>query len=297
MLKHLNTKFVKPNRVVVLGAKGFVGSAVINKLNSRAIDVLGLTRDEVDLITPNSDTKLANYLKPDDVIVIAAAIAPCKNRKTFIDNMLMMQNICEALQQKPPKHLIYISSDAVYADVVTLTEGSATVPTSLHGMMHLAREMLLKDALKDIPLVFLRPSLLYGRNDPHNGYGPNRFLRLVKDGSQIPLFGNGEELRDHVYIEDLAEIVSRCIAARSIGKLNVATGQVHSFMQIAQKIIELSGKKIKLVSQPRSGPMPHNGYRPFRIHACQAAFPDFRYTSLENGLANCIEEVDLKETV
>jgi len=35
---------------------------------------------------------------------------------------------------------------------------------------------------------------------------------------------------------------------------------------------------------PRQGEMPHGGYRPFDIAACRRAFPDFRYTSLADGL-------------
>ena len=42
--------------------------------------------------------------------------------------------------------------------------------------------------------------------------------------------------------------------------------------------------KSRIRSIPRSGAMPHNGYRPFDIAGCRRAFPDFTYTSLEDGL-------------
>ena len=57
-----------------------------------------------------------------------------------------------------------------------------------------------------VPIVVLRPSPLYGVADPHNGYGPNRFSRLAAQGGEITLFGEGEEKRDHVFVEDLGEI-------------------------------------------------------------------------------------------
>ena len=60
--------------------------------------------------------------------------------------------------------------------------------------------------------------------------------------------------------------------------LNVATGTVHSFRDIALKF----SPKVK--ASPRNGPMPHNGYRPFDPVGTRAAFPDFRYTPLEEGL-------------
>jgi nucleoside-diphosphate-sugar epimerase len=175
-------------------------------------------------------------------------------------------------------HVVNISSDAVYADSSgPLTERSCAEPGSLHGAMHLAREVMFRAEVK-APLAVLRPSLLYGAADPHNGYGPNRFRRLAAEGKEIVLFGEGEERRDHVYIGDVAELVARVLYRRSTGVLNIATGTVHSFREIAKRF------SANVKGSPRSGPMPHNGYRPFDPAATRAAFPDFRYTPLEEGL-------------
>ncbi len=59
-----------------------------------------------------------------------------------------------------------------------------------------------------------RPCLYYGAGDPHNGYGPNRFRRLANRGETIVLFGEGEVRRDHVAVDDIAEIV-RCVFLRA----------------------------------------------------------------------------------
>ena len=45
------------------------------------------------------------------------------------------------------------------------------------------------------PLALIRPTLVHGLDDPHNGYGPNRFRRLAATGREIVLFGEGEERR------------------------------------------------------------------------------------------------------
>jgi UDP-glucose 4-epimerase len=175
-------------------------------------------------------------------------------------------------------HVVNISSDAVYGDFPEpITESSWAAPTTLHGVMHLARELVFGAEVK-APLAILRPSLLYGAADPHNGYGPNRFRRLAAEGKEIVLFGEGEERRDHVWIGDVAELVARVLYRRSSGVLNVATGAVHSFRDIALKFTS------NVKGSPRSGPMPHNGYRPFDPAATRAAFPDFRYTPLDEGL-------------
>ena len=99
------------------------------------------------------------------------------------------------------------------------------------------------------------------------------------------LFGEGEEKRDHVYISDVAEIIFRCIAQKSEGTLNVATGVVVSFREIAEKVVALAATTSTAIrNASRQGPMPHNGYRPFDTGGITLAFPDFSFTSLETGL-------------
>ena len=59
--------------------------------------------------------------------------------------------------------------------------------------------------------MILRPTLIYGLEDTHNGYGPNQFLKKVKQKKVIKLFGKGEERRDHVFIDDVTKIIFECI--------------------------------------------------------------------------------------
>ena len=208
----------------------------------------------------------------------------------MIDNMVMTQTMIEALARLPVAHVVNISSDAVYADApVPLSEESPIAPTSLHGAMHLVRELAFKDAIKS-PLAILRPTLIYGADDPHNGYGPNRFRRLANAGTDIVLFGEGEERRDHVLIDDVAEIILRVLKSRSTGVLNIASGEVHSFRKAAELAVAASPRKVAIKGSVRKGPMPHNGYRPFDIAATRAAFPDFVYAPLTKGIAKAQEE-------
>jgi len=284
MLDHLNAANTKPTRVVVAGAAGFVGAAVAARLEREGVAVLRVTRREVDFTAADAGKKLAALLRPGDAFVAVAARAPCKNADMLVENMHIAHAMVQALAKSDPAHVVNISSDAVYADSAEpLTESSCASPGSMHGAMHLAREVMFAGELK-APLAILRPSLLYGPADPHNGYGPNRFRRLAAKGEDIVLFGEGEERRDHVYIDDVAELVARVVLRRSRGVLNIATGEVHSFRAIAEKAVELSGKTVAIKPSPRSGPMPHNGYRPFAIDGCRRAFPDFRFVLLDEGM-------------
>jgi len=284
MLRHNNKTPALPNRTVVLGSRGFVGSAIIRKLGTAQL--VGFGREELDLLTDKVGERLSSLLRPDDALVIVSAIAPCKTYGNMLDNIRMMASVCDALSRRPVAHLVYISSDAVYADLpVPLTESSPAAPGSMHGAMHLAREQMLIAAAGSVPLAILRPTLIYGAHDPHNGYGPNKFRRQANRGEDIVLFGDGEEQRDHVDVDDLAQIVRLVLEHRSSGILNVATGNASSFKMLAECVVALSPRKVVIKGSPRRGPMPHNGYRPFDPAATYAAFPGFEYTKLGAGLA------------
>ena len=274
-----------PERVVIMGAGGFVGRASLHKLQADGVNTVALTRKEVDLLAGGAGQKLAPQLTASTTLVVTSALAPVKNTAMLLDNLRMMQAVIEAVKAKPVAHLIYISSDAVYADSPKpMTEASPAEPASLHGVMHLAREVMLKKELAHIPQVFVRPTLIFGPGDPHNGYGPNRFMRLAKAGQDITLFGEGEELRDHIFIEDVAEIVRRCVLHRATGIVNAVSGKVSSFKEIAELASARFEPRVKVIGTPRAGAMPHKGYRAFDSSLLARLFPDLRLTTMPSGL-------------
>ena len=277
MLRHLAPAPMAPARVVVIGGSGFVGGALCRRIARAQIPVLAITRQQIDLLADGAEKQLSAILQPGDAVVAAAARAPCRSLDMLLENVKMTRAMVAALKDAAPSHVINISSDAVYADEpVPIDEETPTAPGTLHGAMHLAREIAFRSDIS-APLTIVRPTLLYGLEDPHNGYGPNRFRRLAAAGENIAVFGAGEERRDHVWIDDLAEILFRILTRRSIGVLNVATGEAHSFRALAEAAASASRRKVAVEETPRVGPMPHNGYRPFDIEATRAAFPDFAY--------------------
>lgn len=296
MAENLNASAVAPERVVVIGAGGFVGSAIGAAAVARGFDVLPLGRGEVDLLADGSGQALQTLLMPGDAVVFVSALAPCKDYVMFEQNIRMAKNALDGLAGTTISQLLYISSDAVYSDFDgPLTEVSVTAPDNLHGQMHVARELMFSAALAatnpDTVFAALRPTLIYGADDPHNGYGPNRFRRLVLAGETIALFGNGEERRDHVSVLDVAELGVRMLERRTRGAVNATTGRVASFLELAEMTIGFSGQAIEIENLPRSGPMPHNGYRPFDPSEVLRLFPDFEFTELEAGLRAAFDEV------
>src|SRR5437868_3726792 len=246
MLEHKNAIPAKPNRVVIIGAGGFVGGAIARQLAAGRVSVLPLTRKELDLLTDDAAAKLKGLLRPGDSVVMVSAIAPAKNVPVLMQNLKMAEAVGAALSETEIAHVVYISSDAVYADDANpVTERSYLAPSTIHGMMHAARELMLKSATQ-APVAMLRPTLIYGAADPHNGYGPNRFRRQAEAGGPIPLFGEGEEQRDHVSVDDVAELARLILFHRSRGALNAATGVATSFNRIAHIIAAQFGNKVKV---------------------------------------------------
>lgn len=290
MIANLQDSPRKPARVVVLGAGGFIGAATARRLRSGGIEVAALGRDSCDLLASDAATRLAAKLRPDDTLVFVSAHAPVKNVTMLLENMRMGEAVCGALKNQPVAHVVYISSDAVYKDSTEpLSESSCAEPGSLHGVMHLTREVMLRSEFSG-PLAFVRPTLTYGIDDPHNGYGPNRFRRLAAEGKEIMLFGEGEERRDHVAVDDIAELLLRIVLHRSIDVVNAVTGDVVSFRTLAEFIAAQFTPPVTIKGSPRIGPMPHNGLRAFAPSAALTAFPGFEFTPWREGLARMCTE-------
>lgn len=274
---------VKPARVVLLGARGFIASALRRYLQSAAIDVLALGSAEIDLASDNASAALAARLRPDDAVVMLSAITPDKGRDiaAFMKNLAMMQNVCAALRQRPVSHLVYFSSDAVYGlkDSV-ISEASPVAPQDLYGAMHLSRELMVH-GLAGIPSAILRVTMVYGPGDTHASYGPNRFFRVAGKDQKIPLFGGGEELRDHIHVEDVASLALNCLCHKFTGLLNIATGVSTSFRDVANLVAQ-QFDNVEVVPAQRANPIT---YRHYDVTNLVKAFPEFRFTSLPDGIS------------
>ena len=286
-------KFLQPSkkeakRVIILGSTGIISKNLQKKLKKKSIIFFSIGRSNLNLKKHNANKILGKKFKNGDVVVFIAAETPCKNITMFFNNITICQTVCDSLKNKNISQLIYISSDAVYSDIKgKISETYKTMPVSLHGLMHLFREKILIEKFNKV-LCILRPTLIYGPDDTHLGYGPNKFIQLALKNENIKIFGNGEEKRDHLYINDLTNIIFKCITKRSTGILNVASGEVYSFRYLAEQIIKIINSKSKIVRLKRMGAMPHNGYRPFNIKLIHKNFKDIKKNQLNLNLENYI---------
>jgi len=103
----------------------------------------------------------------------------------------------------------------------------------------------------------------------------------------ITLFGEGEEKRDHVLVDDVAALAGAVLHHRSTGTLNIATGRSVSFREVAEMTAAPSGRSVEIHGTPRQNPITH---RHFDITDCLNAFPEFHYIPLRDGLARAAKE-------
>jgi nucleoside-diphosphate-sugar epimerase len=281
--EHRLSSPAEPARVVVLGARGFIGAALVRDLEKSGVPTLALASTDLDLSAPDAAARLAALLRPEDALVFLSAVTPDKGRDiaSSMRNLRMGEAVAAALQARPVAHLVYLSSDAVYSfESGLVSEATPAAPIDLYGAMHRTRELMMQQAFKG-PLAILRSTLVYGAADTHNSYGANRFRRMAEKDKKIVLGGNGEETRDHVLIDDLVALIREVLRHRSHGILNPVTGRSVTFDELAGLVAGLFSPPAEVVHTLRQSPITH---RHFDATLRRRAFPDFHFTPLIEGL-------------
>jgi nucleoside-diphosphate-sugar epimerase len=283
-LAHAHAEPSNPARVVVLGAGGFFGRRLMAACAAAGIEATGLGTRDIDLAEPGAGARLAERLRGGDVLVFLSALTPDKGRDTatLMKNVAMGRAVCEATRAVELAQLVYASSDAVYSFATSLvSEDTPAIPLDLYGAMHRTRELMLAAEAK-APTAVVRFTAIYGAGNTHDSYGPNRFLRQALKEGRIALFGDGEEMRDHLHIDDAAALTLKLIVHGSTGLINAASGRSESFRKVAELTAACVGGNVRIEPSPRANPAT---FRHFDTTVLLRAFPGMRFTPLAEGLA------------
>ena len=285
MIENLNEAPFKPRRCILFGSNGFIGKNLTKKLIKNNVDILEITSKNIDLTKKSNISKISKIFKPKDVIIMLSALTPDRGRdlNTYFLNIQMIKNLVEAVKQKNDiSHFIYFSSDAVYSFKETLiNEQTAVTCSDYYSLMHLTREEIIKNEI-NFPYLIVRPTLVFGSGDTHNSYGPNRFIRSFLKDNEITLGGKGEETRDHIYINDLVEMIDLMLVYKSVGTVNLATGNSISFLELAKKISNFFLNS-KINFSERNNEIT---YRKFDTSIFKKKFQSFSFSDLNK----CIEQ-------
>lgn len=273
----------------ILGSAGFIGEAISDCLENQGIPVERINRQRFDFKNRNEVQELAKLIKSDDTIIFLVGIVPCRDDMQLIQNVSMLENLTESLSHDYQGKFVYVSSDSVYSDSNEIVlENYTLAPNSIHGQMHLFRERIVLERFKSNFLI-LRPTNVYGKYDPHNSYGPNRFIRQIMQCQPISLIGKGEEIRDHIHVSEVSEAISQLVQHNAKGIFNISTGQLFSFREIAERVInhfECKNVTNKLIYQNRISKEISNPVRNISNSKLSMYLPKLAFTEMTQHWTN-----------
>jgi nucleoside-diphosphate-sugar epimerase len=177
-------------------------------------------------------------------------------------NVLATQRLLEAARSRSLRRFVYASSSAVYGrSPLPLHEEGPTRPLSPYGVSKLAAEHLcgLYAEAYGVPTVSLRYFTVYGpRQRPDMAF--HRFIRALRAGRPIPIFGDGRQTRDFTFVGDIVDATCRAadtaVAPGTV--LNVAGGSRIELVAAIEELAKLTGRPARL--EPATGApgeMPH----------------------------------------
>lgn len=273
-------------RTVVLGASGFVGKALMAHLESLGVEAHGFTSKTLDLTDAAALSALDDLAGPETTLIVCSGITPDKGRTldALDANVKMALNLGRYLEGHPFQRVVFLSSDALYpGSVEVVDEGTPPDPLDTYALAKYTAERILMIACNaaNIPLLILRPTGIFGAEDTHNSYGPNRFISQILNDGKVNMFGPGDDERDHVFVEDVAKLTVELAAAGAIGVVNVATGESRTFASVVALLQGCSPRPFEVVNLPRSGGPSRRQYDVTRL---RALLPGFQFEPFEEAL-------------
>ena len=282
--------------ILILGNRGFIGSVVFRTLCARYGErVRGFSSNDLDLVDEKSIVTLSKHCSPETALVVVSGIRD-HSLDAFEKNVSMIVHVGESLEKQPVVQCIYLSSMSVYGGSPKrgkITEKSPLNLDSLSALGKYSGEAILEKACSETktPLLILRLPRVYGHGDAHANYGPAAFVEGIAARGEITLYGDGEELREFLHVEDLANVVDASMSAKNHGVINVVSGVSHSFAEAAKILRRIAKKPFTVHNLPRSG-------EPFDEHYDNATFrtifPNYSFTPLEQGLRSACQMAGLE---
>ena len=276
------------SKVLVTGGAGFIGSNLAEELvkgDNEVIVLDNLSTGRVENIRDLIDKDNVKFVKGDitdlnllketfedvDCIFHQAAIPsvlrsvenPLATNEANIKGTL---NVLIAARDCGVKKVTCASSSSVYGDTPELPkrEDMKPNPLSPYAVSKLAGEYYCKvfsDAY-GLKTVCLRYFNVYGpKQDPASEYAAviPKFITMALNNQPPIIFGDGEQTRDFTFVKDVGKANILSMRKNVEGVFNIACGQRISINELAAKIIEIVGVKLKPIhDKPMPGDIRHS---------------------------------------
>ncbi|MCS7208513.1 MAG: SDR family oxidoreductase [Fimbriimonadales bacterium] len=302
-------------RFLVTGGAGFIGShltrfllqhgqvRVLDDLSTGTLDNLREVLNEIEFVrgsVADPNTVRAAMEGCSYVFHLAAQVSVPLSMEcpveTFEVNVYGTQLLLEAARQTGCERFVFASSAAVYGDSPRLPkrERMQPAPISPYGWSKHYGELLCRDYHRvfGVPTVSLRFFNVYGpRQNPYSQYAAvvPRWIRAALTNRKPIIFGDGKQVRDFIYIDDLIQgIWLAAMHPNAVGKVfNLASGARATLLELLDAVEQAVGYPLEPEYQPPRAGDIRRSYADIR-HIQQALGYQPRYT-LREGIRRTVE--------
>ncbi len=252
--------------IVVAGATGLAGSAIVRAFEKAGKEVVGINRSVVDLLDLQATKKFLKVIAPSMVIDAAARVGGIGANNAFpveflTDNIRIQSNLMDAAHEAKVGRFIFLGSSCIYprdcAQPIKeeyLMTGPLETTNSAYAIAKIAGIELINSYRKEYghKWISLMPTNLYGPNDNFELQGSHvlpafirRFVEATeKSAPAETLWGTGAPKREFLHVDDLANAV--LIASEKYDSsmhLNIGSGQELSIKELAELVADIAGYK------------------------------------------------------
>ncbi len=208
-------------KIVITGANGFVGSALVKKLliNGNEVTCLARAGSDIDLIENKNDIRYIDYnnideiieaLRDKDILIHSAALTRARNWEIFKEiNIKLTETLVNICNNSSIKQFIFISSQAAAGPALNESSGKKEKdnlnPVTMYGKSKLIAEEVIRKKAK-MPWTIIRPVSVYGAGDKD-------FLELFKMVKNHFVILNSFRTKYYnlIYINELTELIEQTI--------------------------------------------------------------------------------------
>lgn len=262
-------------KALVTGGAGFIGSNIVKYLINENWDVRVIDNLSSGYMQ-NLDGLPVEFIKGDicnaDItqkacvgIDVVFHLAACVGRQKSIDNpqldsstnLLGTVNVLEGMRLHGVRRIIYSSSAAIFGELLTssIDENHPQNPDSPYGVSKLAAEkmILAYSGIYEFVGICLRYFNIYGVNQRYDYYGNviPIFAKNIYSGNNITIYGDGEQTRDFVNVNDVARAnYLAATTSKGTGVYNLGSGNSITINKLAQMMQAVSGYSVGIDYAP-----------------------------------------------